>query len=60
MADLTVFDILNNFSFNLFPSLEVEFAKLTAFAGRIAALPEMAAYLASEKFTSLMAFPKLE
>jgi len=60
VADLTAYDILTNFSFNLFPSLKAEFATLAAFADRIAAVPEIAAYIASEKFTSLMAFPKLE
>jgi len=60
VADCGAFDIFNNFSFNLFPSLEAEYPKLVAFRDRMAARPKMAAYLTSEKFTKLMAFPKLE
>lgn len=60
VADLTVFDILKNFSFNMFPSLKPQFPKLAAFADRVAAVPKIAAYLASEKYTVLMAFPCLE
>jgi len=60
VADMTVFDVLNNFSFNLFPSVKANFAKLSAFYDRIAALPAISAYMASEKYTCLMAFPCLE
>lgn len=60
IADLAAFDIFNNFSFNLFPSLEAEFPKLVAFRDRVAARPRIAAYLESEKFTKLLPFPRLE
>ena len=60
MADMTAFDVFNNFGFNLFPSTKANFPKLAAFYDRIAALPNIAAYMASEKYTSLMAFPCLE
>lgn len=60
LADCGVFDILNNFSFNLFPSVESDYPKLVAFRDRMAARPKMAAYIASEQYTKLMPFPKLE
>merc|ERR1711957_836677 len=60
VADMTMFDVLNNFSFNLFPSVKANFEKLSAFYDRIAALPNVSAYMASEKYTALMAFPCLE
>lgn len=60
VADLGVFDILKNFSFNLFPSLKTEYPKLITFIDRIAVVPKIAAYLSSEKYTSLMPFPSLE
>merc|ERR1712166_313298 len=60
VADIAVFDVLNNFSFNLFPSVKADFSKLSALYDRIAALPNMSAYMATEKYTSLMAFPCLE
>ena len=60
MADLGAFDIVTNFSFNLFPSAKASFPKLVSFAGRVAARPKMAAYLEREKYTALMPFPMLE
>ena len=54
------FDVITNFSFNLFPSAKADFPKLVAFAARVAARAKMAAYLESEKYTALMPFPKLE
>merc|ERR1712087_86399 len=60
VADMTVFDIFTNFSFNLFPSTKRDYPKLVAFVERIASRRNMAKYLASEKYTSLMAFPCLE
>ena len=60
VADLGAFDIFTNFSFNLFPSIKAEFPKLMAFADRVAARPKLAAYIESEKYTTLGAFPNLE
>ena len=60
MADLGVFDILTNFSFNMLPSVKASFPKLVAFAARVAARPKMAAYLESPKYSALFAFPNLE
>ena len=60
MADLGAFDVITNFSFNLFPSAKADFPKLVAFAARVAARPKMAAYLESAKYTALLAFPNLE
>lgn len=60
IADMTTFDVLNNFGFNIFPSTKESFPKLLAFYDRIAARPNIAAYMASEKYTALMAFPCLE
>jgi hypothetical protein len=60
VADLGVFDILTNFSFNMLPSVKASFPKLVAFAARMAARPKMAAYLESPKYTALFAFPNLE
>ena len=60
MADLGAFDIITNFSFNLFSSAKESFPKLVAFAARVAARPKMATYLESAKYTALLAFPNLE
>jgi len=60
VADMTAFDIFTNFSFNLFPSVKKDYPKLAAFVDRVASRPNMASYLASEKYTCLMAFPSLE
>ena len=60
VADLTAFDIFNNFSFNLMPSQKAKFPKLVAFMERILARPNISAYMASEKFTGLFAFPSTE
>ena len=60
VADMTMFDVLNNLSFNVFPSIKADYAILSAFYDRIAALPNIKAYLATEKYTSLGVFPCLE
>ena len=60
VADLTAFDIFNNFGFNLLPSAKADFPKLVAFHERIAKHEKIAAYMASSQYTSLMAFPCLE
>jgi glutathione S-transferase len=60
VADLTAFDIFNNFGFNLLPSKKGSFPKLVAFMERIAARPKIAAYMASEKYTGLMPFGSAE
>jgi len=60
VADMTMFDVLNNFSFNLFPSTKANFPKLVAFHQRVAALPKMKAYMDSDGYKALFAFPCLE
>ena len=60
VADMTMFDILNNFSFNLFPSIKSDYSKLSEFYDRIAALPNISEYMNSDKYKALMAFPSLE
>jgi len=60
VADIAVFDVVNNFSFNLLPSTKAGFPKLAAFQARMEARPKMAAYMASENYQKLMAFPNLE
>jgi glutathione S-transferase len=60
VADLTAFDAFHNFGFNLIPSTQAGYPKLTAFCERVKANEKMAAYMASAAFTSLMAFPCVE
>ena len=60
VADLTAFDVFNNFSLNLLPSFKGKYPKIDAFVDRIKARPNIAAYMASEKFTSLMPFGSKE
>jgi glutathione S-transferase len=60
VADVDVFDVCNNFSFNLLPSMKADFPKLSAFMTRFAERPNIKSYLASEKFTKLMAFGSCE
>jgi glutathione S-transferase len=60
IADITVFDCCNNYSFNIVPSSKGSHPKLSAFMDRCAARPNMKAYMASEQFASLRPFPCLE
>lgn len=60
VADLTAFDSMNNFGFNLLPSAAADHPKLVAFCDRIKARPKIAAYMASEAYTTLMPFGSLE
>ena len=60
VADTTMFDVLNNFSFNMFPSVAESFPKLVAFKARIAAQESMAAYLAGDAYKKLAPFASRE
>jgi len=59
-ADMTMFDVLNDFSFNLFPSAKANFPKLVAFYNRVAALPKIKAYMATDKYKNLAMWPSFE
>jgi len=60
VADLTAFDLFNNFGFNLLPSKAAKFPALVAFMERVKARPNIAAYMASDKFKSLRPFDSRE
>jgi len=60
VADIVVFDLVNNYSFNLFPATKAQFPKLAAFLERMQARPKIAAYMATEKYQNLQPFPNLE
>ena len=58
-ADIVVYDVLTNNCNNMVPGSLDAFPKLDAFRKRIDALPKIAEYIKSEKFTKLMAFPDI-
>lgn len=60
VADLTLYDTLVNFGFNLVPGAEAKYPKLAKFVERVGKLERIAAYKASPKFSTLAAFPALK
>ena len=56
IADCTVFDVCNNYTFNLLPGTIDAYPKLKAFMARFAARPKIQAYMATDQFTKLRGF----